>query len=803
MTIQRLSRTLLALTLIIASFGSLLSRAQNQSASVGLAEKLAAIEKTIEAKRAELGVPGVAVAIVKDDKAVFQKGFGLRDVERNLPVTADTLFAIGSCSKAFTAMAVVISQDEGKLSLDDSPKKHLPYFKLQDPEADAKITVRDLLHHSSGLDRTDIAWYTGALNREEAIKVAGLAKPTAKFREKFLYQNNMYSAAGEVVGRANKTTWEGYIAERFFKPLGMKSSDMSVKQMVKAADHATGYSLEDKKTEKAMLRDLTNIAPAGAINSNVKDMSQWARLMLGGGVFEGKRFVSEKGFAEIVKKQISAFGDAGYGLGWLLNKWEGHQVVSHGGGIDGFNSLVTLMPDQKLGIIILTNVSGSALPQQIQNAVFQNIVGKPESAVAAGPTAPPQSEVGKYALGALNIEVAFKDGKLRATVPGQPEYELINVGGRRYKLGPPAPDGFFMTFRPVKGSESNTEMYLEQPHGNHTLPKAKADGEKGVATANLPQYKELIGKYELNGETGEITTKDDKVVLVVPGQPAYTLVEKGKDTFGALELPDSYRATFKRNAAGEITGFLLKQPEGEFDVKRVSGPAPSAPTDITVDDLMAKAITAAGGEAALRKHRSMKVITTLDFENQGLTGESVAYTRAPNLAASTITVMGLGKKVGSIREYYDGASGGSETDFSLPDVYKEKQLDDTRLASDFYETLNWKTLYKTVTIKEKSKVNDEEVYVVVKTPEKGNAVTDYISAKSFLLLKRDRLVNEGEGQAAIPISETFGDYRNIDGVTLSFSSVTKHPSMGRIIGKVKEVKFDVDIPDATFRASAK
>jgi len=803
MTIQRLPRILLALTLIIASSGSPLARAQNQSASIGLAEKLAAIEKAIEEKRNELGVPGVAVAIVKDDKAVFQKGFGLRDVERNLPVTADTLFAIGSCSKAFTAMAVVISQDEGKLSLDDSPKKHLPYFKLQDPEADAKITVRDLLHHSSGLDRTDIAWYTGALNREEAIKVAGLAKPTAKFREKFLYQNNMYSSAGEVAGRANKTTWEGYIAERFFKPLGMKSSDTSVKQMVKAADHATGYSLEDKKTKKAMLRDLTNIAPAGAINSNVKDMSQWARLMLGGGVFEGKRLVSEKGFAEIVKKHISMGGNNDYGLGWMLNQWNGHQVVSHGGGIDGFNSLVALMPDQKLGIIILTNVSGSALPQQIQNTVFENIVGKPESTVAAGPAAPPQSEVGKYALGALNIEVAFKDGKLRATVPGQPEYELINVEGRRYKLGAPAPDGFFMTFRPVKGSEPNTEMYLEQPHGNLTLPKAKADGEKGPATANLPQYKELIGKYDLNGITLEITTKDDKVALVVPGQPAYTLVEKEKDTFGALELPDSYRATIKRNATGEITGFLLKQPEGEFDVKRVSGPAPSAPPDITVDDLMAKAITAAGGEANLRKHRSMKIVTTLDFENQGLTGESVAYTRAPNLAASTITVMGIGKKVGLMREYYDGANGGSETDFSLPEVYREKQLEDARVASEFYETLNWKTLYKTVTIKEKSKVDDEEVYVVVKTPEKGNALTDYISAKSFLLLKRDRVVNVGAGQGTIPISETYGDYRNIDGVTLAFSSVTRHPAMGRVAGKVKEVKFDVDIPDATFRASAK
>lgn len=360
-----------------------------------------------------------------------------------------------------------------------------------------------------------------------------------------------------------------------------------------------------------------------------------------------------------------------------------------------------------------------------------------------------------------------------------------------------------MTFRPVKGSEPDTEMYLEQPHGNHTLPKAKADSEKGPATANLPQYKELIGKYELNGEKGEITTKDDKVVIVVPGRPPYTLVEKEKDTFGVLELPDSYRATFKRNAAGEITGFLLKQPEGEFDVKRVSGPAPSAPPGITVDDLMAKAITAAGGEANLRKHRSMKVVTTLDFENRGLTGESVAYTRAPNLSAPTITIMGLGKKIGSIREYYDGASGGSETDFSLPEVYKEKQLDDTRVASDFYETPNWKRLYKTVTIKEKSKVDGEEVYVVVKTPEKGNAVTDYISAKSFLLLKRDRTISVGAGQGAIPISETYGDYRNIDGVTLAFSSVTSHPSMGRVVGKVKEIKFDIDTPDATFRATAK
>ncbi|MGH9835362.1 MAG: serine hydrolase [Blastocatellia bacterium] len=806
MTIRRSLRILLALTLVVANFASPLAQAQNQTASTaaqpsGLAEKLAKIEKEIEEKRNELGVPGVSVAIVKDDKVVFQKGFGLRDVERNLPATADTLFAIGSCSKAFTAMAAVISADEGKLSLDDSPKKHLSYFKLQDPEAGAKITVRDLLHHSSGLDRTDIAWYTGVLNREEAIRVAGLAKPTAKFREKFQYQNTMYSAAGEVVAKANGTTWEKFIEERFFKPLGMKSSDTSVKQMVKAADYATGYGLQEKVATKAILRDLPNIAPAGAINSNVKDMSQWIRLMLGGGVFEGKRLVSEKGFSEIVKKHISAGGNNSYSLGWMLNEWNGHQVVSHGGGIDGFNSLVALMPDQKLGFVVLTNVSGSALPGRIRDAVFNNIVGKPEATVANAGAIPPQNEAGKYAIANVNIEIIFKDGKLRANVPGQPEYELVNVGGRRYKLNPPAPEGFFMTFRPVKGNESETEMYLEQPQGNVVAQKVKASGEKGVVTVNLPQYKELIGKYDLNGTTLEITTKDDKVVFVVPGQPAYTLVEKEKDIFGAAELPDTYRATIKRNAAGEITGFLLKQPEGEFDVKRVSGPVPSAKSDITVDDLMAKAIAAAGGEANLRKHRSMTQTTALDFENQGLTGENVLYAQAPNLATSTTTLAGLGKKIGSLREYFDGTQGGSETSFAQPERYKDKQLEDARNASDFYEQLNWKTLYKTVTIKEKSKVGDEEVYVVVKTPEKGNPVTDHISAKSFLLVKRDRTVTAGQG--TMVIGETYSDYRNVDGVMIPFGSVAQHPSMGRIVSKVKEVKFNMDIPATTFRASAK
>src|ERR1043166_8111244 len=199
--------------------------AQQQTAATTATDysaPLAAIEKTIDEKRKELGIPGVSLAIVKDDKIIYLKGLGVKDFEHNTPVTPDTRFAIGSATKAFTAMLAVMSADEGKLSLDDSPKKFLPYFTLRDEEAAAKITLRDLLSHRSGLNRTDLAMVSGVLNREELIKVAGIAKPTAKLGEKFQYQNIMYAAAGEAVAKAQNSTWDKLIATRIFKPLGMK-----------------------------------------------------------------------------------------------------------------------------------------------------------------------------------------------------------------------------------------------------------------------------------------------------------------------------------------------------------------------------------------------------------------------------------------------------------------------------------------------------------------------------------------------------------------------------------------------------
>jgi CubicO group peptidase (beta-lactamase class C family) len=794
-----------------AAQGAAKPQAAPAAAPSDLAARLAAVEKAVEEKRRQLGIPGLSLVIVKDDRVIYMKGLGHKDFERKAEVTPDTLFAIGSSSKAFTAMLLAMAADSGKLSLDDPPKKFLPYFKLQDPEADARITLRDLLAHSSGLNRTDLAWVSGALNREEVIRVAATARPTAKLREKFQYQNVMYAAAGEVVGRAEGSTWEKLIAERIFKPLGMKASNTSVAEMRKAPDYAFGYVYEEatKETRRVPTRDLPAIAPAGAINSNARDMAQWLRLMLGGGVFEGRRLVSEKGFEELVKPQTAIQGPVSYGLGWFLRDWKGHKVVEHGGNIDGFNAQVALMPGRRLGFAMLTNVSASPLPASTMNTVWANLVGDPEAAAppaaaaaaATDPASKIENEVGDYNFEAagFNVSVSVKDGKLMMAVPGQPTYTLEPLGGRRYRLG--GLEGFFATFRPAKDNPRETEIYLEQPQGNYTLKKVKgADATTASASGASAEYagplKEVVGTYEPR-QTGRppvtVEVREGRPTLVVPGQDPYPLVVREADVLGATNLPDAYSIVVRRDGAGKVAGLTLKQPGAESLWDRVA----EFKSPLTVDELMAKSIAAAGGEAALRRHKTMRVTADVDLLHQGVGGEAVIYARAPNAYAQEVRLRALGKSIGWFHEFFDGTAGADEGSFLPFNPKTGRELDEVRVASDFYAPLNWKTLFKTAEIKKMAKVGGEDAYVVVFTPEKGSPVTQYISAKTFLPLRQETLATSDA--TTLPVTESYSDYRSVDGVMIPFRRVQNSPSMGDTVMKIREVVFDVPVPEEAFR----
>ncbi|MGD9629551.1 MAG: serine hydrolase domain-containing protein [Pyrinomonadaceae bacterium] len=451
-----------------------------REASVDISAALERIEQKVEARRSELNIPGMSLAIVKDGRVVYSKGLGFKDLENKRPVTPDTQFAIGSATKAFTALTVLLAQDEGKLSLDDSPKKLLPYFKMYDPETDSKITIRDLLSHSSGLNRTDLAMITGRLDRNELIQVAAQAKPTAKLREKFQYQNLMFTAAGEIAAVAEKKAWEKLVPERIFRPLGMRNSTMSIAQMQKTKDRSFGYSynFDTKETQKLPYREIAEVAPAGSINSSAADMAKWITFILEGGSVNGKRLVSEKGFSEWLKPQmkITPDGKMSYGLGWFLQEWNGLKVAQHGGNIDGFNSMVAMIPEKKIGFVMLTNVSASSLGSELMPIVWQELL--PESVPKASTKLSLDEMnklVGKYRLEAakIDIEVKADNGDLVMVVPGQPQYILSKTASRNFKmLG--APDGFAVRFDPDQGAAAS--MYLQQPQGNYTLPRINADG---------------------------------------------------------------------------------------------------------------------------------------------------------------------------------------------------------------------------------------------------------------------------------------------------------------------------------------
>jgi CubicO group peptidase (beta-lactamase class C family) len=675
--------------------------AQVASSPIDTDAALAAIEKTVEAKRVEMHVPGAALAIVKDDRIIFSRGFGLRDVDSKLPVTPNTQFAIGSCTKAFTAMAAMISQDNGKLSLADPPRKYLPYFKLHDADIDSRITLADMISHRSGLMAyTDIPWITGVLRPDQVIRAMADAVPTAKLGEKFQYNNVMFLAAGECMAAAQNESYAKAIRMLILTPLGMKESNLSAREMLRTADHASGYDLEgaEKSLRRLPMRDITNIAPAGAINSNVIEMSKWIRVMLGKGEMDGKRLVSSEGYADLVSPHISVGPGVAYGYGWVLDTWQGHRRIWHNGGIDGFNSHLAMLPDEHLGFILLTNISESGLPQAVVDAVFTNLVHQDKSSTpASGPTEAtsdknPAGEAGDYMLqlgeNKLALTVKYRDGRLYAQASGQPEFTMKLVGDRRYTLEPPAPPQVFLQFRGAASKQP--ELTLEQ--GGRTI------------VANPAEHK-------------------------------------------------------------------------QFD------------SPITVTELMQKVVDASGGDAALRAHKTMRLKLTLNMENEGVTGDVTQYTRFPGSSAEIATLYAAGRKIGLTHDFYDGNSGRSETTFTAPELFTGASLADAKIGAAILPELEWKALFKSVVIDRKDKVEGEDVYVVLMTPEVGTQITEYISTNSYLPLKRET----GGGT-----TERYHKYQKVGDkagqIVIPFE-IDKNDTSGHSIITVKQVRFDLPIVD--------
>lgn len=351
----------------------------------------AAVDTILADALASWRAPGLAVAVVRDDSILYLKGTGVRETGRPEPVTADTLFGIGSCTKAFTAAALGILVDEHRASWDDPVRKHIPSFRLRDPLADRDVTLRDLLCHRTGLARHDLLWHWAPWSVAESVRRMAFLEPHHSFRAAYEYNNLAYLAAGLAVGSAAKCPWDEFVRQRIFQPLGMKGAVFTRSAACKSADHATPHHRGPggKPVAIPWYNDDTQIRASGSIKAGVRDLSRWARLHLNGGILDGKRILSADALREIHTPQIIVPLDRAearatgaiqhsYGLGFHVTEYRGHALLEHGGAVDGFRARILLLPRDHLGIVLLTNVDAMEVVQATGNTLMDHFLGLPK-----------------------------------------------------------------------------------------------------------------------------------------------------------------------------------------------------------------------------------------------------------------------------------------------------------------------------------------------------------------------------------------------------------------------------------------
>jgi CubicO group peptidase (beta-lactamase class C family) len=329
-------------------------------------------------------VPGCAVAAVRDGEVVLAAGWGRRDLEADLPVTSDTLFAMGSTTKAFTAATVGALVDDGLLDWERPLRDYVPDVQWHDPVVTERLTVVDILSHRSGLPRHELVW-VGQPDRSRADLVRRLRfLPLSRdLRQVFQYCNLGYLVAGHVVETLSGSRWEDYLCDRLLTPLGMNRSNLSVDDLRADKDHAAAYERRQGIVVPVPARPVTAMAPAGALNSCATDMARWLLAQLGGGQLDGQVVMSPDTVARqhaphMVLPDDQTFPTStrhAYGLGWMLGRYRDHRLLDHGGAIDGFQAECMLLPDDGVGVAVMTNTSSSAMAPVVAYRVLDELLG--------------------------------------------------------------------------------------------------------------------------------------------------------------------------------------------------------------------------------------------------------------------------------------------------------------------------------------------------------------------------------------------------------------------------------------------
>lgn len=555
----------------------------------------------------EWNAPGVTIAVVEKGKIIYTGGFGFRDYEKKLPVTENTQFAIGSCTKAFTASILGMLEKDGKVDLDKPVRNYLTELKFKNGYTNEKITLRDMMCHRSGLPRHDFSWYGSTASRSELLARIEFLEPSAELREKFQYNNFMFLAQGMVIEKITGKSWEENIREKILVPLGMNNTNMSVIDMAKSADHALAYAIENDKPKLIPYRNIDAIGPAGSINSCAKDMASWLITWINSGKYNNKEIIPEGYRSQAITSQIAPGGGlpgsenpdlhmSGYGLAWGMSSYRGHYRVEHGGGIDGFITSTSFFPSDSIGIFVVTNQSTPTT--SIRNFIVDRMLNQPyrpwgnsamaekikaDSVISISPNkdslnkkpgtkhsfslkeyAGDYSNKGygtmKFFIERDTLWIDYNEAGLRSkSYLEHYHFDIFRARSTDEKENPK--DASKLKFNMnMKGEVESVEMKLEPAVNDIVFEKELKKIE--ISKSDLKKY---VGEYEFRpGAEAKFYLKGESILYVfIEGQPEYELVPIEENKFALKILPD-YKVEFEANDKKEIIAVTFIQPNGSF-----------------------------------------------------------------------------------------------------------------------------------------------------------------------------------------------------------------------------------------------
>jgi len=560
--------SLLTFLALIVSILSTESNAQNIRAD----QKLKGIDVTINKILKDWNVPGCGIGIVVKDKLVFAKGYGYRNIENKLPVTPNTLFQIASNTKLFTATAIGLLVEEGKLDWDKPIKEYVPQIQFYNEELTSHVTIRDMLSHRTGISRHDNIWYKSDFTRQELFERLKYLEPSIPLRQGYLYNNLMYGAAGWIVEYVSHQTWEEFVKDRIFKPLGMTHSMFITEDMIKQPDFMSPYY--EKRDTSILLpypyyTKFQGVGPCGSIISSINDLSNWLIVQMHAGKFNNAQVIP----ASIIKETMQPASltasvpdkyfenlNSIYGMGRGTSSYKGHYRTQHGGAIGGIYSSISFMPADSVGVIVFTNgAQVGQLPGIIANTVYDKLLGleitpwseralkdylkdkateketrkKPDIDRVTN-TKPSHSLAdygGNYEDAAYGVmEIHEQNGQLDFT------FNNTTLPLQHYHY-----DRFVSTDDEINGKWSL--LFTTDAQGAIEGVKVSLDEKEVVFTrkadarlTDITFLKKLTGRYELNGSTLDIVITNKE--LMINSAPPQHLIPYKSTSFRIREFSD-------------------------------------------------------------------------------------------------------------------------------------------------------------------------------------------------------------------------------------------------------------------------